>query len=157
MTKVVGINTGTGGGSGDSIWTEEDSSISYTNQNDANQQLALTWTDDKTLELYAKRVTGGETQALNIRSNSGTNFVVNGLPRIVIGSDGSVDMPTVYDGFNTSNSANIYMSSDGKLHRSTTATYSTQEVDEKLAIKDKLIEKLSARLDSLELKFKALK
>ena len=35
--------------------------------------------------------------------------------------------------------------------------YSTEEVDKKLAIKDKLIEKLSARLDELELKFKALK
>jgi hypothetical protein len=31
------------------------------------------------------------------------------------------------------------------------------DVDKKLAIKDKLIEKLSARLDELELKFKALK
>ena len=35
----------------------------------------------------------------------------------------------------------------------TTTTY----VQEQLAIKDKLIEKLSARLDELELKFKALK
>ena len=68
--------------------------------------------------------------------------MAGGSSKFIVSTDGSVDMPSVYVGFNTSNSANIYMSSDGKLHRSTTATYSTEEVDKKLAIKDKLIEKL---------------
>ena len=46
------------------------------------------------------------------------------------------------------------MGSDGNIQRSTTLTYSTQEVDKMLAIKDKLIEKMSERLDSLEKKVK---
>ena len=43
-------------------------------------------------------------------------------------------------------------SGTGELVKTTTALYSAEEVDEKLAIKDTLIEKLSARLDSLEKK-----
>ena len=89
-----------------------------------------------------------------IESNDPIGLMSNSNLGLVVKTDGSVDMPSVYDGFNTSNSANIYMSSDGKLHRSTTATYSTEEVDKKLAIKDKLIEKLSARLDKLEKRIK---
>ena len=78
----------------------------------------------------------------------------NGGDRLIIDNDGAVKMPSVYNGFNTSNAPNIYMSSDGMLHRSTSAFYSTEEVDKKLAVKDKLIEKLSVRLDKLEKKVK---
>ena len=45
----------------------------------------------------------------------------------------------------------------GSLYVNDTPVTTTFYVNEQLAIKDKLIEKLSARLDSLELKFKALK
>ena len=40
------------------------------------------------------------------------------------------------------------------IYKSTTAFYSADDVDKRLAIKDKLIEKLSARLDELEKKVK---
>ena len=46
----------------------------------------------------------------------------------------------------------MYISSNGAIWKSTATTYTAEEVDKKLAIKDKLIEKLSARLDELEKK-----
>ena len=50
---------------------------------------------------------------------------------------------------------NVYWNiENGAFYRSTYTTYSTQEVDEKLAIKDKLIEKLEARLTKLEKRIK---
>ena len=49
---------------------------------------------------------------------------------------------------------NVYVDGKGQLYKSTSAFYSAEEVDKKLAIKDKLIEKLSARLDELEKKVK---
>ena len=57
----------------------------------------------------------------------------------------------------TAGTPNVFITPEGVLYKSTTTFYSTEEVDKMLTIKDKLIEKLSARLDSLELKFKALK
>ena len=62
-------------------------------------------------------------------------------------------VPNAYTDTNT-RAPNLTMGSDGNIQRSTTLTYSTQEVDEKLAIKDKLIEKLSARLTKLEKRIK---
>ena len=50
--------------------------------------------------------------------------------------------------------ANMFINSEGLVCKSTAISYSTEEVDKKLAIKDKLIEKLSARLDALEKKVK---
>ena len=50
-----------------------------------------------------------------------------------------------------------YIPSTGAIERTNTSFYSTEEVDKRLAVKDKLIDKMSARLDELELKFKALK
>jgi hypothetical protein len=49
---------------------------------------------------------------------------------------------------------NTHISEEGVIFKTTTTYYSTEEVDKKLAIKDKLIEKLSARLDELEKKVK---
>ncbi len=49
---------------------------------------------------------------------------------------------------------NIVCNSAGFLLRSSVTYYSVEEVDKKLAIKDKLIEKLSARLDALEKRMK---
>ena len=48
----------------------------------------------------------------------------------------------------------MLIKSDGQLMKSTVTYYSAEEVDKKLAIKDKLIEKLSARLDALEKRVK---
>ena len=50
----------------------------------------------------------------------------------------------------------VVVNSFGTLMKGT-STYSAEEVDKKLAIKDKLIEKLSDRLDKLEKKLKKAK
>jgi hypothetical protein len=97
---------------------------------------------------------GGAGGNAIMESNDPIGLISNSKLGLLVKTDGSIDMPQVYNGFNTSNGPNIYMSSDGKLHRSTSAFYSTEEVDKKLAIKDKLIEKLSARLDKLEKRVK---
>ena len=51
----------------------------------------------------------------------------------------------------------MYIGSDNVVYKVVTSYMTEEQVDEKLATKDKLIKKLSARLDELELKFKALK
>ena len=53
-----------------------------------------------------------------------------------------------------SNASNMYMNADGLICKTTATTYTTEEVDKKLAIKDKLIESLTKRLDELEKKVK---
>ena len=83
---------------------------------------------------------------------------------------GSKDAMTITKDGNTFLSGNLTLPADlpesagvpnmhigevsGQIYRSTTTMYSAEEVDKKLAIKDKLIEKLSARLDELEKKVK---
>jgi len=54
----------------------------------------------------------------------------------------------------TANVPNMYVHSSGEVMKSSATFYSAEEVDGKLAIKDTLIEKLSARLDELEKKVK---
>ena len=66
-------------------------------------------------------------------------------------TEGSVYTKNLPDG---ASQKQVLVGDDGRLFKSTTTFYSTEEVDKKLAIKDKLIEKLSARLDKLEKKVK---
>ena len=75
-----------------------------------------------------------------------------------INSNGDVDIKTSLKISGIQNGGgvapNVFVGADGTLY-STVTTYSTEEeVDKKLAIKDKLIEKLSARLDKLEKRIK---
>ena len=49
---------------------------------------------------------------------------------------------------------NMHITDSGYIRKTTATTYSAEEVDKKLAIKDKIIEKLSARLDALEKRVK---
>ena len=82
---------------------------------------------------------------LNLVSKDVTVFNANNANQILL--------PTVFD--NTNNvSANLHIASNGVIYRATATTYTAEEVDQKLAIKDKLIEKLSARLDALEKRVK---
>ena len=78
-------------------------------------------------------------------------FTTGDTDAMVIKSDGLVGILNIRD---TVQTPNVYVDGGGDLYKSTTATYSAEEVDKKLAIKDKLIEKLSARLDKLEKKVK---
>ena len=92
----------------------------------------------------------------DIRIHTGGDEV-NAHTRFI--EDGTVTFSGYGDGAHTSTgSPNMYMSASGKLFRSTATAYTAEEVetaiDKKLAIKDKLIEKLSARLDELEKRVK---
>jgi hypothetical protein len=78
-------------------------------------------------------------------------FTTGDTDAMVIKSDGLVGILNIRD---TVQTPNVYVDGGGDLYKSTTATYSAEEVDARLAIKDKLIEKLSARLDELEKRIK---
>jgi hypothetical protein len=83
--------------------------------------------------------------ALNLLSKGVTVLNVNDASQILL--------PQVYN--NTNNvTANLHIASNGVIYRATATSYTTEEVDKKLAVKDKLIEKLSDRLDKLEKKLK---
>jgi hypothetical protein len=92
---------------------------------------------------------------MQIRPDQANAFVVrnetSGSNSLLIKTDGIVGLPSIKD---TVQTPNVYVDGGGDLYKSTTATYSAEEVDKKLAIKDKLIEKLSARLDELEKRVK---
>jgi hypothetical protein len=86
--------------------------------------------------------------ALNLLSKGVNVFSVNNASQILL--------PKVYE--TTSDvSPNLYIGANGVLYRATRTSYSAEEVDTKLAAKDKLIEKLSERLDKLEKKLKKAK
>jgi len=90
------------------------------------------------------------TLLTSVRCNGDTNFHGN------VGMLGLIGSVGTYNNISSGGVPNLYIDSNGTIYRSTATFYSAEDVDKKLAIKDKLIEKLSARLDSLELKFKAL-
>ena len=113
------------GGSGGSIWTDADGVATY----DGNVKIkeSIFSTEDN----------------INLSPNNVANLRVS--------SDGTVNfanLPT------SASVGNAHISAGGFLYRSTATMYSTQEVDKMLAIKDTLIEKLSARLDAIEKKVK---
>ena len=80
-------------------------------------------------------VSGSNNTMLGYEARASSNTVSNEITL------GNADVTTVRMG----NGDVIYSASVGAV-----ATYSTEEVDKMLAIKDKLIEKMSARLDKLE-------
>ena len=82
-----------------------------------------------------------------------TSFSTNGVRRFYLSNTGVLDLPKLPSTI-TANPSNVYVSDTGTLYKSTATMYSAEEVDKKLAIKDKLIEKLSARLDALEKRVK---
>jgi hypothetical protein len=186
MFRVVGINTGTGGGSGgDSIWSDVDGDAVLETDGkkltiDANVAelgaKARITTDTNSLEFnvgsgglpdmivndgFVKLQRDGQEINLNpsygdtgnaiIESNDPIGLMSGSNLGLLVKTDGIVGLPSIRD---TVQTPNVYVDGGGDLYKSTTATYSAEEVDARLAIKDKLIEKLSARLDKLEKKVK---
>ena len=86
-----------------------------------------------------------DTLITSVRCNGDTNF------------SGLLNSAATYNNTSPGGVPNMYIAPDGTMYRSTATYYSTEEVDGLINAKDKVIEKLSARLDELELKFKALK
>ena len=81
-------------------------------------------------------------------------MAVGGKNHIIVNNSGIIEFPEWNTWNTTSALGNLHISASGQLYKSTTAMYSAEEVDKKLAVKDKLIEKLSARLDKLEKRLK---
>jgi hypothetical protein len=95
--------------------------------------------------------TTGNSGTVGTTTNHDFRLYSNNVPRMTISKGGSLFAQGVWnDTASVGETPNVCVGNDGKLFRSLTTTYSAEEVDKKLAIKDKLIEKLSARLDELE-------
>jgi hypothetical protein len=98
---------------------------------------------------------GGAGGNAVIESNDPVSLVSNSKYGITVDTDGHVTLPNTRPGSGAP--ANMNMDPEGRIYRLTDVR-SIDEVEEamdkKLAIKDKLIEKLSARLDKLEKKVK---
>ena len=92
-----------------------------------------------------------------VYDGNGMEVSVNGTEAMTINKNGRVTLNQTPSLATTVQQGNVYMNETGALYLSTTSTYSAEEVDKKLAIKDKLIEKLSDRLDKLEKKLKKAK
>jgi len=82
-------------------------------------------------------------------SGSTVGLKVSEQGSVIIGGGLNISNPASSTGI-----ANAVIGTDGTVYRTTNVAYSTQDVDKMLAIKDKLIEKMSARLDELEKKVK---
>ena len=102
---------------------------------------------DTEFRIYSKAGVGGTYDGFNhlFRTKTGgESFQINYNGHVYY-----------YNAPTTPSAPNMHLSeSDGMIRRSTASTYTAEEVDKKLAIKDKLIEKLSDRLDKLEKKLK---
>jgi hypothetical protein len=117
---------------------------------------------DNTDQKYSMQVRPDEGNAFVIRNETAsqntmsiaTNGTVKFGTNMTIGNTGVISAQGINDTTTNAVAPNVCVDGSGVLRRSTVATYSAEEVDKKLAIKDKLIEKLSARLDELEKKVK---
>ena len=163
VTFLSAVLVSGGSASGDSIWTEEDGSVLYSAEDRARILLSETnsdrgvgvgsWNNKKYLES-----TGDGDFIISHNSDSDRLvFKIGGGPKskeaMTIG-DNNITMAVT----ETAGVPNMHINAtSGRIFRSTTVMYSAEEVDKKLAIKDKLIEKLSDRLDKLEKKLKKTK
>jgi len=153
-----------GSASGDSIWTESGNDLFYVSPN-FNSGLYLNSQEDNNINLVGYN--GTDANDLWIRSGGAPNKGIG------ISTDSTITMRTadasgdiikiipdgrtyMYGVNDNSGPAtpNTVIGPDGQMFKSTTAMYTADDVDKRLAIKDKLIEKLSARLDELEKKVK---
>ena len=115
---------------------------------------------------------GVDTEAVDSQNQTviGNKDTVNALLRggltvkshldtvsLTTNANGRVSFPETPSLSTTTQTGNVHMTDTGALYLSTASTYTVEEVDKKLAVKDKLIEKLSARLDELEKKLKKAK
>ena len=72
---------------------------------------------------------------------------------MIVGNVATFHDQIVCKGLPAGGAPNVHIAASGALYRGSTA-YTAEEVDKKLAVKDKLIEKLEARLTKLEARIK---
>jgi hypothetical protein len=95
----------------------------------------------------------GNADLMTLDVNGTVKFGTN----MTIGNTGVISAQGINDTTTNALAPNVCVDGLGVLRKSTVVTYSVEEVDKKLAVKDKLIEKLSDRLDKLEKKLKKTK
>ena len=88
-------------------------------------------------------------EILNINSDVTTITSTEGKLAFRIATNGHVRFPETVK-LDPKGTPNVYIDSTGRIFKSSSTSYSTEEVDKKLAIKDKLIEKLEVRLKKIE-------
>jgi len=135
------------GGSGDSIWTEEDGKAVYDGAVKMQDNTILTTSSSAQLSL--RKGSGGEEFIIN--NDASGNVGISAPSNLTFNSNGNVNFSNLPE---TASVPNMHYSAGGYLYKSTAAFYSTEEVDEKLATKDKIIEALEARLTKLEKRIK---
>ena len=127
-TYLSAVLVSGGSASGDSIWTEEDGKAVYDGD--------------------GMKVLVDGTEAMSIEGDPT-------IGKVKIGTAAGLQIQNVQTTSDSSNIPNCYIGDAGDIVKQTNPTvYSIEQVDKKLAIKDKLIEKLSERLDALEKKLK---
>jgi hypothetical protein len=94
-------------------------------------------------DFYSVSLTGysGKDRNLTLNEKNPNGFIINCFD-------------TAGDAVSSSVNFSVISNKTIAVGTADSATYSTEEVDKKLAVKDKLIEKLSERLDKLEAKLK---
>jgi len=172
-TETISVGGGTGGG--DSIWSDVDGDAVLETD---GKKLTI---DANVAELGAKARISTDTNSLEFNVGSGSlpemtitsdgGVEVNNVTVGKIKSPGDISfhsndenimtiasgrliLPTTPGLYNTPMKPNMFIDDTGVVIKSVAIMYSAEEVDKKLTIKDKLIEKLSARLDELEKKLK---
>jgi hypothetical protein len=145
-TYLSAVLVSGGSASGDSIWTEEDGVAKYSG-------------DVKAGSTYGTGITIGQNgNSIKYSKDNTLQFNTNDTEAFILQSDGRAIFPQTPKIYISPEKANLTMDSTGGLFLSSATTYSAEEtetaIDKKLAIKDKLIEKLSERLDKLEKKLK---
>ena len=156
-------------GGGSSLWTEADGVVEYDGGVAGEQFYIEQFSGDRAN--YIKKYADPDNTIEFSSAFGGFKFLTDGTNNeaLILARDGKVTIPTgnvditkvvtaekfvSTTGATTADAPNVHMTAGGSIIKSTTATYSAEEVDARLAIKDKLIEKLSARLDKLEKKVK---
>ena len=106
----------------------------------------------------AQTTSAGSSNQVVIGNDSVANTYLKGNADVqrtlTVNSVATFQDQVVCKGIPSGGAANVHIAASGALYRATTFYMTEEEVDKKLAIKDKLIEKLSERLDKLEARMK---
>jgi hypothetical protein len=150
--SAVLVSGGSSSG-GDSIWTEEDGKAVYDGGVKVGDNAIQTTSAVAQLSLQ-KGAVGTEFTINNdvngdvgISSKGNMIFNSNGSTRMSLLATGSMKFNNVAVWGNTTKSGNLYVDpANGMVSRSTATMYSAEEVDKKLAVMQKIIDKLEKRI-----------
>jgi hypothetical protein len=142
--SLVLFNTGVGETKAQVAYKHSDNSLNF--HNGGSPKMSIDAVGDVQIKEYLQI-----KEEISSTSDDRITLSPNNVPNLRVYANGTVNfanLPTF------ASPGNVYISNGGFIYKSTATTYSAEEVDQKLAVKDKLIEKLSARLDKLEKRVK---